>query len=190
MYWYRFSHIKQPYSNVKLLCTAFLLLFLAACKPDIKETGTTKTYFDLKGYFTVTASNLGAHNKPVFKTVIHNGNIESKKVIIANWEQELSLFTSSDINKPAWKDSYEVQNTPNAIFYRTKDDDLDTKEITINKSGDKIKWIIIINHTKNPLYETKEKLTFIPDSMYRIEKTQKVRLLGLNRYDIKGMLNQ
>jgi len=186
MYWYK---LKIRYHAVFVAGIAFIAL-LPACKPDIKETGASLTYFDLKGYFKSSAARLTKHNKPVLKTAIHNGISQSKKVNIVNWDVELSLFSASDINKPAWKNSYQVQNTGNAIFYKTQDPDLETKEITINKDGDKVKWIIIINHAENLLYETKEKLTYVPDSMYRIEKWQHVRLLGTNTYDIKGMVAQ
>jgi len=173
-----------------IIITLLSTLLLPACKPAIKETGARLNYFDLKGYFKTSATQLTAHNKPVFKTAIHNGNSQSKKVNIVNWDMELSLFSASDINKPAWKDSYQVQNAGNTIFYKTKDPELETKQITINMDGGKVKWIMIINHAKNLLYETKEKLTYVPDSMYRIKKWQHVRLLGTNTYDIKGMITQ
>jgi len=174
------------------LSMAALLLFipiLPSCKPDIKETGAAITYFDLKGFIKNNAAQLNKLNRPVFKTMVHNGITESKKVNIEDWDRELGLFSGSDINKPAWKDSYLVENTDSTIFYKAKYPELETREVTINKTGDKVKRIFIINHTKNLLYETNEKLTYVPDSMYRIEKTQQVRLLGINQYDIKGMLN-
>src|SRR5476649_2853026 len=121
----------------------FFVLFFFACKPDIKETGGTLTYFDLKGYFKADAAKLTAHNKPVLKTVVHNTITESKKISIDNWDRELSLFSNSDINKPAWKDSYAMQNTANALIYTAKDSTLETKRIIINKDGDKVKWVII-----------------------------------------------
>ncbi len=185
MYWCK-SAIVHRFVFVAGIIFTWLL---PSCKPDIKETGATISYFDLKGYIKTTSAQLTLLNRSVFKTMVHNGITESKKVHIDNWDRELSLFSGSDINKPAWKDSYQVKTTANTIFYKAKYPELETKEITINKDGNKIKWILIINHTKNLLYETKEKLTLVPDSMYRIEKTQRVRLLGINTYDIKGVLN-
>jgi len=176
--------------KLQTITALIFIAFLSACKPDSKETGEKLTYFDLKGYFKTDSAKLAKANKLVLKTVVHNKITETKRVHIDNWGNELRLFSSSDINKPAWKDSYAMQNTTNTLIYTAQDSTLETKRIIINKDGDKVKWILIFNHTKNLLYETKEKLTYIPDSMYRIEKTQKVRLLGLNRYDIKGMLNQ
>src|ERR1700688_2857367 len=90
------------------------ILFVAllpGCQPGVKETGAALTYFDLKGYFKKNAAQFSLHNRPVFKTVVHNGITESKKIQIDNWERELSLFIGSDINKPAWKDSYQIKTT-------------------------------------------------------------------------------
>jgi len=183
MYWCRSKNIAGVILTVNFLA----VISLSACKHD-KEVSTLK-FFDLKGYFKADSIKLTKLNRQVFKTVIHNKNSETKSVHIDNWGNELRLFGESDINKPAWKDSYLVENTANTLVYKAKYPELETREITINKVGDKVKRILIINHTRNLLYETREKLTYVPDSMYRIEKTQQVRLLGINRYDIRGVLN-
>jgi hypothetical protein len=171
-----------------LVITAFSLLvvFLAACKPDTKETN----FFDLKGYFTKEAARLQKQNKPVFKTVEHNGVVESKKVNIVDWNAELILFKESDINKPAWSSSYDVTSDSSITIYKAKDADLRTKELIIKRANGKVKWILVYNHVKNMLYETHEKLSYFPDSLYLIEKMQAVRILGINRYRVKGSFAQ
>ncbi|MDB5156998.1 MAG: hypothetical protein JWR50_1705 [Mucilaginibacter sp.] len=168
-----------------LLCVVTLL---PSCKPDAIQD-SAPNYFDLKGYFNKEILRLSKHNHPVLKTVTHNDISETKKVNISKWDLELNLFIQSDINKPAWRDSYTVQNTGNAIFYRAKTPDLKTRLIVVNKKDNKIKWILIYNSTKNILYQTTEKLSYFPDSVYIIQKYQKVRLLGANNYVIKGTLN-
>ena len=172
------------------MATLIFTFYLSACKPDLKETGRGIKYFDLKAYFKARVSKLTTQNRPVLKTVTHNGVTETKTVHIDNWERELNMFSESDINKPAWKDSYSVQNTGGSLIYMAKDPELQTREIIVNKDKDKVKWILIFNHTKNILYETREKLTYFPDSVYQIEKSQHVKLMGINRYMIKGILNQ
>ncbi|GAB2975915.1 hypothetical protein GCM10027049_08280 [Mucilaginibacter puniceus] len=166
-----------------------IALLLPACKPAIKEDGVKAKYFDLKAFFKADAKRLSRLNKPVRKTVTHNGVTETKEVKIDDWSRELSLFSESDINKPAWRDSYKVQTTPTMVIYTATDDDLKTREIIVNKTGERVKYIRIYNYTKNKLYYTYEKLTYWPDSLYKIEKTQHVRLLGLNKYVITGTLN-
>jgi hypothetical protein len=171
------------------LLLIFFTTLLPSCKPDNVREGATPKYFDLKGYFKAGTARLKKRNPLITKTVTHNGVSETKKVHINEWGLELNLFSQSDINKPAWHDSYNVDSSAVSIIYRAKTPDLKTQLIIVNKSIDKVKWILVINRTKNRLYETSEQLSYFPDSLYIINKYQKVRLLGANRYVIKGTLN-
>jgi len=166
-----------------------LIICLAACKPEIKKKAS---FFDLSGYFTKEAARLQALNKPVLKTVEHNGGApETKKITIRDWNAELSLFKNSDINKPAWAASYDVHGDSSLTIYMAKDTGLKTRKLLIKRENGKVKWIVIYNHTpKNLLYDSFEKLTYFPDSLYMIEKKQSVRVLGTNRYRITGLFNQ
>ncbi|NCD68522.1 hypothetical protein [Mucilaginibacter agri] len=157
-----------------------------ACKPDVKETTGQYKYFDLKGFINADSTRLNRSNPTVNKTVNHNGASETKNVKIANWGHELSLFASSDINKPSWRQSYTINTAGDSTTYKAITPDLKTRELTVAKTGDKVSCIRIVNHIKNMLYETREVLTYLPDSVYTIDKTQHVILLGNNRYIIKG----
>jgi hypothetical protein len=173
---------------------AFLLLLLftsllPSCTPNNIQKSTDLKYFDIKGFFTADTARLRKLNHVTHKMVTHNGITETKDVHINNWGSELSLFSQSDINKPAWRNSYIIEKGDNIEIYRANDPDLKTREIIIKKEGRKIKWILISNSTRNQLYQTKEKLSYFPDSIYIIQKCQKVRLLGANTYVIKGSLN-
>ncbi|MES2808267.1 MAG: hypothetical protein V4619_06560 [Bacteroidota bacterium] len=170
----------------------FIILFIAtllpACKPGNLQTETPSKYFDIKGYFEADTARLTKLNPLITKTATHNGVTETKKLHIDNWGAELNLFIQSDINKPAWRESYNVDSGATGLIYRAKTLDLKTQLIVINKQGDKIKWVMLYNSSKNYLYETNEKLSYFPDSLYIIQKYQKVRLLGANNYLIKGYL--
>ena len=180
MYWFR--------SAAARFLPALMILFfvLHSCKPDIKGNGAVN-FFDLKKYYAAEAGRLSKQNPFIIKTVTHNGATETQKVHINNWAQELSLFSLSDINKPAWKESYSVEITDDFLIYKAKFPELKTREIIIKRLAGKVKWVLIFNRTKNLLYQTKEKLSYFPDSLYLIEKTQQVKLLGINRYAIKGI---
>jgi hypothetical protein len=171
------------------LITICLLITAAftACKPDVKENAGNLKYFDLKGFFKADSARLSQLHPQVTKTVTHNGKSQTKKVYIANWANEFELFISSDINKPAWRDSYSVNSNDSVLIYTAKQPgELKTNRIIINKKGNKINRILIYNHTQNMLYENTEKLTYFPDSVYSITKQQRVRLLGTNLYTVTG----
>ena len=163
------------------------MLGIASCKRDSNAAADTGKFFDIKGYFEADSVRLTIENPLVTKTVTHNKVPETQKVHIANWGTELSLFTQSDINKPAWRNSYDVSTTGDISIYRAKYPSLKTQEVVVKKENDKLKWIMIINHTKNILYENTEKLSYFPDSLYLIQKKQSVRVLGTDTYRISGL---
>lgn len=158
-----------------------------ACRPDVQRAKGRLVYFDIKGFFTADAARLNQKHVTVTKTVIHNGDAQTKKINNVNWVNEFNLFINADINNPAWSNSYTIQHAKGLIVYKAKTPDLKTRSIIIKKEGDKVKWLIIYNHATNMLYENVEKLTYFPDSVYQISKSQKVRFLGKNLYSIKGV---
>lgn len=169
-----------------MLC---LLAALSSCGPDKTRLSSKPVYFDLKGFFRSDSARLAAKNPLITKTVQHNGITETKKLHINNWGNELRLFAQSDINKPAWRASYTVTNTDNLTLYKAKFPDLTTREIVVKRESGKVKWIMIYNYTKNMLYESKEQLSYFPDSIYTIVKKQHVKIIGNNSFLVKGTLN-
>jgi hypothetical protein len=176
MYWYK---------NKTVLTICISILFMAACKPEIKDNGGLK-YFDLKKYFTDEAARLAKLHPHIYKTVNYNNKPENKTILIKNWKRELGLFIESDINKPSWKDSYRVSTKHDSVMYTATDTALRTRNILIVLKNKKVNFIEINNLTKNLLYQTTDHLTYYPDSVYRIEKHQSVKVLGGNNYQITG----
>ncbi|GAA4337244.1 hypothetical protein GCM10023149_46600 [Mucilaginibacter gynuensis] len=185
MYWYKNfnKYLLTPLSAV--LITSGLY----SCRPDVKETGSEKRFFDVSAYFKNEAVRLTKLNPAVTKSASHNNDTQTQKVHIKNWTAELDLFTISDINKPSWRDSYTIANSGDSlIIYKAKLPELKTKEILVRKHSGKVDLVMIYNHTDNLLYQSSEKLTYFPDSLYLIEKRQSVKLLGTNKYKIEGIL--
>lgn len=164
----------------------FLLFLLVSCERT-KQTQSIR-FFDLKAFFTGEICRLATQKIKVNKTVSRNGISESKKNIFPNWETELSLFLESDINKPAWTDSYLVSNNNYSTSYIASDSKLRTRKIVIKKNNEgKIVELSVVNRTTNFLYSSSEALLYIPDSLYQITKKQDVILLGKNSYKIFGI---
>ena len=98
----------------------------------------------------------------------------------------MALFINSDINKTAWKESYVKDSTVNKISYFAKHPDLKTRSIVLNIKDHKPSCIKIINHQKNYLIENIESLIYYPDSVYKIQKTQRFIFLDKQVYYIVG----
>lgn len=165
-----------------------VFLFLLSCKPAAEKT-FDPPYEDIKGFFEAEVTRLTISRSIVDKTITQNETSETKKRIQIDWKNELNLFSGSDINKAAWKDSYKIIKDSSSIVYIAIDTNLRTREIRIKKdSSGKPRNILIRNCSKNYLYESTETLIYIPDSAYSIEKYQKVILLGKNNYLIKAKI--
>jgi hypothetical protein len=175
MYWYKSR-------------TTFILFLLLAvgCKPDAKNDKGELKYFDLKKYFNEEAVRISKKYPTITKTVSYNGQEETKTIAIKHWEQELNSFIESDINKPAWKDSYIITRYNGGLIYQTVDTTLHTQRIEVFFKKNKVTEIKVNAFTANMLYNTTEYLDYCPDSLYYIQKSQAVKILGKNNYEITG----
>src|SRR5690606_13393364 len=152
-----------------------------------KIRGGGKAYFDLETYFLEEIQRLQKDNPTIKKTVWIDGVPETKSLKISKWANELDLFLNSDINKPAWRNSYQVDSTQNQLIYKANEKGLRTRWIQIRKNaqGDLVQ-ISIRNETDNMIYRTEEILNYFSDSLYSIEKNQRVRILGKHQYRFQG----
>jgi hypothetical protein len=187
MYWYK------PFIKHTAFLSTLIFTFsgLYSCKPDIRETGAALKYFDLKGFIHADSVRLSKNNVLVSKTVSHNQEAaQTRRLRISNWGRELDLFSASDINKPAWRESYNIQQQGDSTIYTAKDPKLFTRRLMIQQSGNTVKKISIQNAASNILYKSTERLIYYPDSLYLIDKLQQIKLLGDNRYVIKGVIGK
>jgi hypothetical protein len=161
------------------------ILVLASCAEPVGKP--VKSYVDIKGFFESEVSRLAVKNTLVDKTVKRNEVSETRQGSPVEWKNELVLFIESDINKPAWHGSYKITKDSSGISYTALDADLRTRSIRIQKgANERLQHISIQNVTRNYLYQSSEELNYYPDSVYTINKTQSVLLLGRNKYTIIG----
>ncbi len=182
MYW---CNPRKQHVCVLLLIVVFWTCIFG-CKPEVKQGNGSLRYFDLKRYFNAEATRLNLKQTPILKTASYNGHEYTKPAKIKNWKRELALFIESDINKASWKDSYQVKSNADSIVYNAIDTALHIRQILVILRDTQVRSVRIKNFTKNLLYQTKEQLTYFPDSLYSIKKNQKILFLGLNNYTITG----
>ena len=173
---------------MKIYIAVFLGVFLAGCSTKEDSKNMPEKYFDIRGYFEKEAKRLQKQNPVIEKTVSQNVEFEKKHVRVADWKTELELFAESDINKPAWKNSYLVKINGPDKEYLSSDNNLRTKKIMIRFSANgAVKQMRIFNKTSNTLYTSTEELTYFPDSLYIIKKRQNVLVIGKNEYSISSI---
>lgn len=177
----------------KIISIIFLFWCFSSCsqKPEHQRQLNQKPYFDIIGYFSKEADKLQSQNFPIKKAVSKNNEAEEKMTRLDNWKNEFELFMSSDINKPDWLGSYTIDSSAKKSSYIARSPKLRTKSIEIYKTKNgNVKLIAIRNADSNWLYQSSEKLMYYPDSLYRIEKVQWIRLLGTNTYAVQGIIEK
>jgi hypothetical protein len=175
------------------LFTLIISISLAACNfptlPNQKKAETP--FFDLKSFFEEEARYLKAQNMSIKKTIRHNDTTEEHIIKVENWNDELRLFSESDINKPSWKNKYTLDSTDIGnglvlLHYKATDKGLSTQVLDVKLADANVHSIVIINKTSNQVYEAQQYLTYIPHKSYTIEKIQDVTLFDKDEYNIKA----
>lgn len=166
----------------------FLLAFCACTSSEeLREKGI---YFDLNQYFKQEVLRLNNSKTVVDKTVFVNGEKEQKQVRVKNWIKEFEIFTDADINKASWRGLFKSSITPDMETYTSNDQKIPVKKLVVGKSDGKVRFVKIYIENNNGLYRSHDSLSYFPDSLYQIKKTQKIKLLDQKTYEIIGRLKQ
>jgi len=173
--------------------TIFLLLivlFFGSCNPaGPKKQLSSLPYFNLKNYFAKEVKRLKLQNPEVNKTVMVNHTEEHKKLKIADWQKELSVFSDADINKSAWQGLFSLRKEKNSNTYLSNNEKVPVKSLSISYKNGKIYGIEILISNTNSLYTSNDTLSYFPDSLYDVKKMQHIKLLKEKRYRITGKFN-
>jgi hypothetical protein len=166
-----------------LIC--LLLITIFSCRYDDQKK-ERPAYFDIATYFNKEALRLSKNNLAVNKTVWVDGKKEQKNIIIKNWEKEFEIFIDADINKASWKGFFSVNGNADEEVYVSNDKKIPVKKVIVKKNGERITAIQIFIHNTNDLYNSQDSLSYFPDSLYHIKKTQKIKLLSERKYEVTG----
>ncbi len=168
----------------KILFGCLIVLSSSCTQNEVQNSLTAAPYFDLENYFKAEASRLTKTNPQLDKTVIVNGESESRDVTISDWKQEFESFIDADINKAAWRGAFKVQKDSATTTYSTLDEKIPVKKLVISFEGNKVSGIVAIVNNTNKLYTSTDHLTYYPDSLYQIKKIQQVRFMESKNYDV------
>ncbi|QNK62000.1 hypothetical protein H7F33_15785 [Pedobacter sp. PAMC26386] len=163
------------------------ILFFAACNSTAsKKQNAALSYFDLKDYIAQEVKRLTLANPEIDKTVIVNKAAERKKLKIADWQKELSVFADADINKSAWHGLFQITKTKDAETYHSDNEKVPVKSLNIKYKNGKIYSIQLLISNTNSLYTSNDTLSYFPDSLYEVKKMQNIKLLKGKSYTITG----
>lgn len=170
----------------------FILLGLAsACNPT-ESNLQEKTFFDLERVIENEINYLSQQKPTVQKTVRINDETEEISTNDLDWKKELEIIIQSDLNKAAYKLSYDEIEKPNQITYQLKQGEnlpVSSLQIFTDNEGELIK-INSIHTTDNYLYKsTKNVMAEFSEghlSNYEIKGNQKLFVGSEKTFEIAG----
>lgn len=175
----------------KLRCFGFFLLIgLSICSFGCQSPADSADdapqplpqFFDLKGYFEKEIERLEQQQVTISKKITLDGQVEQQRLDSINFSEELSVFTKSAINRPAWLDQYRVDSTFQedkliSIHYEALAEDLKTRHLDIDFDGQgNVQHIKIDNLLKAIIATTQQRLSYTPADGYSIYNKQEVTL--------------
>ena len=188
--------------NIKLITTvvfSFLYsILMVACKPATNDFSLQENnrFFSLKDYFKQEIGKLAEKGKAQ-KIVEVDGKHENQIIDTIDYSKELGVFSSSDINRPAWSDKYEVDSVFNSskelvqLNFNELDKKLNTHLVSVSFEHQVVSRVYIENITESPIATSIQHLTYIPSFGYTIESIQKSKIRGEHDFkiDVRFMTN-
>lgn len=169
--------------NLHLVILLLFSLSLSSCENQVDNTANIQLppFFDIEDYFKKEVASSKVI-KNANKTVTINGKKESKPIPDLDLEQELAIFSKSNINKTSWLDKYNIDSTYNAakqltqVTYTAKEAKLRTREVAIAYDNQKVSKVEIQNETQNIIAHTQQRLVYQPQKGYTISSKQDILL--------------
>ena len=164
------------------IVAAILLFSLVSCRQEETRDDAPKVYYDLKGFIENQIVYLNEKKPEVSKTAVLGNKREVSVTREVDWKKELELFVQADINKPSYRQSYEVvQPGPLHYEYRLKPgNDLSVAYLKIDTDSvlKQPLHVEALIRTKNKIYNSERKLV--------LDARKHNSLLEVNSYEVNG----
>lgn len=175
----------QRYFVLTFLCG---LLLLGACQEPEKKTisPVNNKYFDVPGFIREQVTLLQARKPTAVKTVQEAGKqIETKTLQNPNWNKELEVFAELDLNKPAFRNSYNITRQTNSdgavteIYQKKPDTDGDIQSLTVTKSANQqVQAIRAVRQSSNMLLTSSTEMQLLCDTKTGTSYVRSFRISG------------
>lgn len=159
-----------------------LFLLLTSCGREEAQDDGPKLYYDLKGFIENQIIYLNDKKPEISKTARLGGESEISTTREVDWKKELELFVQADLNKPSYRQSYDIAR-PDSTHYEYKlrsDVNLPVRYLKIETDSvlKQPLYIEALIHTSNKIYNSEKKVVM------RLET--KDNLLQVNSYEVDG----
>ncbi|QJW88476.1 hypothetical protein HNV11_03355 [Spirosoma taeanense] len=183
--------------SLNLLAT----LVLSSCNNPAQQN-QPNVYYDVLSFVKGQIRALSAQKPLVSKAVRINEERNQQTTRDVNWSRELELFTQTDINKPALRNSYRIAR-PDSLTYqytlKTTEERLTVRSLTVRLDSltRQPRQIEAVLQTKNPLYSSERHLLLesglVKGPQWRIQRYklsgyQQLPFFDKNEFSVEGQL--
>lgn len=172
--------------NYYFIFFAALIYFGTACQSDTQQVTVDNSgivFFDLKAFFEKEAQS--SDFLKIKKTVTLDGKEETKELTDVDGNKELGIFIKANINRPVWRDKYEVIQEADREVYTALDSKLKIREVLILKHDNEVLQVKIISKSGNKVISSEKVLIYNPNKGYSIEHQQNVMIVGENKKGLR-----
>jgi hypothetical protein len=177
----------------KSLLICILLSSIAVFQSCSSNTGNVEAihYFDIPSFFKSEVIRLEKTNAQVLKTVETNGESEQKNIRPKSWKDELSVFSSIDLNKSSFIGKYKVDSSLSAevlhVSYVAIDNRLPIKSCSFSFIGNKLHSIQANKFDPSLVLTSEIKWRYVPDSGYSVIGSQQVKGFDPTNYSVSAI---
>ncbi|MFC2176064.1 hypothetical protein ACFLR1_03750 [Bacteroidota bacterium] len=151
-----------------------------------------RAYYDIPKFINAQSTNLDKKKQWVRKTVTKDGRTHIIERGDIEWNDELSAFIDSDINRPAWRGSFKVDTISLdrvwVITYKTEVSEIPVKNVvvTMDKESKECLQVTVDKSTENFLYTSNQKLFYTTGEGYMLKGKLSVTYLFESEYAIES----
>lgn len=178
-----------------------LALIITSCSLPEQKGGNqvAKKYFDLDSLMQSQMEQLESLNPTVNKSITIDDKQEEKTVKNVDWNNELSVFFNSDINKPKLLDQYKTKKTTNGSelllsynFIKKGATGVQKMQITKDENTKHIQSVEIESLERNAIFSSHKNIDLIFKdnrlTSYSMNGFDKVAMRDTMWYDLEGVL--
>lgn len=150
-----------------VICISLLTITLISCNTENNSSLNTNPYYNIDSLIENQVKILAENKAELTKVNGHSGDTTLSIVLdTTGWEQELQLFATMDINKPALVDVYETTTLKDSVSnllirqYKSTAQKAEVQELNIYyfENIDNLKKISAKLHKENKLFNASRQL--------------------------------
>lgn len=136
-----------------------------ACDGPAQQAKQPNVYYDVATFVKGQIATLNKRKPTVSKSLDIKGQKQMQMTSAVNWSRELELFTQADINKPAFRNSYQVSRPDSLTYqYQLKTGEkltVQSLRVKLDSTTRQPRQINAVLTTTNPLYHSERRLLLV-----------------------------